>query len=172
MRITREAEKKYRREIEDLEEKLEDYKLARENLLDLNPSNTQTIINPGDFDSTQFVNADIDLGIKIRNVKIKLGVARAQYNELFTDDTAEEVPAEAQKKYHVVHINIGSTYDGQRAWTKDSWQNLLGDGFIDAESHENVPTIIAETVKKFYKGTLSETPTVARKEQTDEQVFL
>jgi hypothetical protein len=49
--IVKAAEKMYRREVEDLNDKLEQLVSDRAQLLDVNPGNTQTIINPSDFDS-------------------------------------------------------------------------------------------------------------------------
>ncbi len=71
------------RRIEDLQEILDNLKVDQDNMLDINPSNTQTIINPSDFESESFVDKDIEIGIKIRNIQIKLNVAQGRYNALF-----------------------------------------------------------------------------------------
>jgi len=81
--IVKSAEKMYRREVEDLNDKLEQLNNDRAQLLDVNPGNTQTIINPSDFDSAEFIKSHIALGISIRETTIKLEVARRGYEELF-----------------------------------------------------------------------------------------
>jgi DNA-binding transcriptional MerR regulator len=81
--IVKAAEKMYRREVEDLNDKLEQLISDRAQLLDVNPGNTQTIINPSDFDSANFIKSHIALGLSIREIKIKLEVARSGYEELF-----------------------------------------------------------------------------------------
>lgn len=87
--IVRDTEKVYRRNIEDLQDELERLIIDRDNALDINPGNTQTIINPSDFNSKAFVDKDIDFGIKIRNTKIKLEDAKQRYADLF-DGKIEE----------------------------------------------------------------------------------
>lgn len=82
-RIISATEKYYRRTIEDMEEKIANLKMDRENLLDINPSNTQTIINPSDFDSNAFVQKDIEIGKTIYNMEKVLEITRERYNDLF-----------------------------------------------------------------------------------------
>lgn len=89
LKIAAAAEKAYRRKVEDLDEKLENLIIDRENLLDVNPGNTQTIINPSDFDQDAFIQKDIAMGVEIRNVEIKLEIAKKRYAELFSNETAK-----------------------------------------------------------------------------------
>lgn len=81
--IVKDTEKMYRRQIEDLQDKLERLIMDRDNTLDINPGNTQTIINPTDFNSSVFVAKDLEIGLKIRNTKIQLEDAQARYADLF-----------------------------------------------------------------------------------------
>lgn len=83
LKIVKDTEKKYRRTIEDLQDNLENLEVDRDNMLDINPSNAQTIINPSDFESDLFVKKDIEIGLKVREVKIKLEVAKERYADLF-----------------------------------------------------------------------------------------
>lgn len=85
MMIVKATEKLYRRKVEDLRDRLESLEIDRNNLLDINPGHTQVIINPSDFNSEQFVEQDIQFGLRIRETKIKLEVAEASYKALFGD---------------------------------------------------------------------------------------
>lgn len=88
--IAKSTEKSYRRSIEDLQDKLETLKADRTQLLDINPGNTQTIINPSDFDHAAFVEKYTQMGLQIREIEIKIDVAQRGYNELFGElKTAE-----------------------------------------------------------------------------------
>ena len=51
--------------------------------LDLSPTNAQSLILASDFNSSDYVEKDIDLGIKIRNTEITLEIARKRYQYLF-----------------------------------------------------------------------------------------
>lgn len=81
--IIKDAEKNYRRKIEDLKDALDRLKTDRDNYLDINPGNTQTIINPTDFKSEEFIANDLKLGVDIRNTEIMLEIAEKRYSELF-----------------------------------------------------------------------------------------
>lgn len=68
------------------------------------------------------------------------------------DFTAEELLREVSDMYHVVHINVSSTYSGHSPDTKNYWENLLKENFINAKSHEDIPKIIGDKVAEFYNG--------------------
>ena len=74
----------YKREVEDLMLQIKKLKRERENMLDLSPTTADSLVLASDFDSRDFVNKDIDLGVKIRNLEIKLEIAEKRYKELFT----------------------------------------------------------------------------------------
>jgi hypothetical protein len=73
----------YKRQIEDLEMNLKKMKREQENMLDLSPSDAQSLVLASDFDSNSYVNKDIELGVKIRNTEIKLEIAKKRYDFLF-----------------------------------------------------------------------------------------
>jgi hypothetical protein len=73
----------YKRKIEDLNLSIKKMKREQENMLDLSPTNTQSLILASDFDSTIYTEKDIDLGVKIRNAEITLEIAQKRYNYLF-----------------------------------------------------------------------------------------
>lgn len=81
--IVKDTEKMYRREIEDLQDKVDRLIIDRDNALDINPGNTQSIINPSEFDSKAFVDNDIRMGVEIRNTEIKLEITKSRYADLF-----------------------------------------------------------------------------------------
>lgn len=88
--IGKNAERIYRRAIEDREAEIEDIISERSNLLDLSASSTTTLIVASDFKAQEFVIKDLELGVKIRNLKVKLELAKARYAELFSDIPVSE----------------------------------------------------------------------------------
>lgn len=81
--IAEDTELVYKRKIEDLELCIKKMKREQENMLDLSPTNAQSLILASDFDSAQYAEKDVDLGIKIRNTEITLEIARKRYQYLF-----------------------------------------------------------------------------------------
>lgn len=81
--IAEDAELIYKRKVEDLETNLKRKKRDRDNMLDMSPSNTQSLILASDFDSTEWVEKDHKLGLEVRNLEIEIDIARARYNQLF-----------------------------------------------------------------------------------------
>jgi hypothetical protein len=81
----------YKRKIEDLELSIKKMKREQENMLDLSPTNAQSLILASDFKSDEYVEKDIELGVKIRNVEIQLEIAKKRYNYLFATVSTENV---------------------------------------------------------------------------------
>lgn len=75
----------YKREIEDLIMSIKKMKREQENMLDLSPTNAQSLILASDFDSATYTKKDIELGVKIRNAEITLEIAEKRYKYLFGD---------------------------------------------------------------------------------------
>jgi len=73
----------FKRMIEDLQLDIKRMKRDQENMLDLSPTNAQSLVLASDFNSTEFVEKDIALGVKIRNAGIKLEIAQKRYEYLF-----------------------------------------------------------------------------------------
>lgn len=82
--IAEDAEMAYKRTVEDLELKIKKVRREREAMLDLSPSTADSLILAADFDGLKFVEKDIQLGVDIRNMEIKLEIAKSRYNYLFT----------------------------------------------------------------------------------------
>lgn len=77
------AEITYRREIEDMRMAIKRLKRKRENKLDMSPTNADSLILGEDFDAPRFVEEDIELGVQLRNLQIKLEIAENRYQYLF-----------------------------------------------------------------------------------------
>lgn len=73
----------YKRAIEDMDIELKRLNRERNNMLDLSPTTATSLILASDFDANNFVTKDIELGVKIRNLKIKLDIAQESYKNLF-----------------------------------------------------------------------------------------
>lgn len=77
------AEITYRREIEDMRMDIKRLKRKRENKLDMSPTNADSLILGEDFDAPRFVKEDVVIGVELRNLEIKLGIAEERYQYLF-----------------------------------------------------------------------------------------
>jgi hypothetical protein len=81
--IVEDTELIYKRKIEDLELAIKKMKREQENMLDLSPTTAQSLVLASDFDSGTYVDKDIEIGVKIRNLEIKLEIATNRYKYLF-----------------------------------------------------------------------------------------
>ena len=82
--ISEDAELLYKREIEDLTVQMRKIEREREGMLDLSPENAMSLKLASDFDAKEFVRKDLEIGVKIRNLLIKLEIAKERYKHLFT----------------------------------------------------------------------------------------
>ena len=83
--IAESAETFYKRKVEDLSLEIKRLKRERENMLDMSPTDAQSLVLASDFDAPTFVDKDIQLGTKIRNLEITLEIATERYTTLFTE---------------------------------------------------------------------------------------
>jgi hypothetical protein len=81
--IGEDTELAYKRSVEDLNLSIKKMKREQENMLDLSPTNAQSLVLASDFDSNVYVSKDVELGVKIRNAEIKLEIAKKRYSYLF-----------------------------------------------------------------------------------------
>ena len=81
--IAKNARVKFRRAVEDLDIRIDEMETEREGMLDLSPENVTTLIVASEFDADEFVRKDIQLGVDIRNLKIKRDVAKERCEHLF-----------------------------------------------------------------------------------------
>jgi hypothetical protein len=81
--IFEDADILYKREVEDIAIQLKKLKRDQENMLDLSPTDADSLVLASDFDAREYVNKDLELSIKIRNLEIKLELAQKRYRYLF-----------------------------------------------------------------------------------------
>ena len=81
--IKEDAEVIYKRKVEDFSLAIKKLTRERNNLLDLSPTHADSLILATDFDAERFSEADIKIGIDIRNLEIKLEIAISRYQILF-----------------------------------------------------------------------------------------
>lgn len=77
---------KYRRKIEDIDLAIKDMVREQEGMLDLSPTNAQSLILASDFKPDEHIHKDLDLGVKIRNEEIRLEIAKKRYLYLFGEE--------------------------------------------------------------------------------------
>lgn len=73
----------YKRQIEDLQVSVKRLRREQDNMLDLSPTTADSLVLASDFDSKTYVDKDVELGVKIRNLEIKLEIALKRYAYLF-----------------------------------------------------------------------------------------
>lgn len=81
--IAEAAQMLFKRTVEDLEIEIKQLLRERESMLDLSPTDAQSLVLASDFNAAVFVEKDIALGVKIRDRQIRLDIARERYNQLF-----------------------------------------------------------------------------------------
>jgi hypothetical protein len=81
--IYRSAERVYRRKVEDLQAEIEDLKTSRLSLIDLSPTDINSLVLATDFKSDDFFEKDMRITLEIREKQIRLDAAAARYEELF-----------------------------------------------------------------------------------------
>ena len=59
-------------------------KREQENMLDLSPTDADSLVLASDFDAKEYVTKDIEISVKIRNLEIKYDLAQKRYQYLFT----------------------------------------------------------------------------------------
>lgn len=81
--ISEDTELVYKRKIEDIELNIKRLKRSQDNMLDLSPTDAQSLTLANDFDSAKFCDTDMKIGLEIRMETIKLEIAQARFNALF-----------------------------------------------------------------------------------------
>lgn len=81
--ISEDAQLLYKREVEDLNVAVRRMERDQENMLDMSPDNATSLKLASDFNAAEYVAKDIEIGVKIRNAKIRLEIAKARYQHLF-----------------------------------------------------------------------------------------
>jgi hypothetical protein len=73
----------YKRAVEDLEVTIKQKRRDQENMLDLSPTNSMSLVVASDFKADQYVKKDLELSVDIRNAEIELEIAKKRYEYLF-----------------------------------------------------------------------------------------
>lgn len=73
----------YRRQLEDLELELRRLRRDQEDLLDLSPTDADSLVLAADFDAERYASKDLALSVQIRTTEIKHALALARYRYLF-----------------------------------------------------------------------------------------
>ncbi len=73
------------------------------------------------------------------------------------DWTAEQLLDKAREKYEVYHINMTSTYSGNRTKENAWWKKHLGERYINEADYKNVASIIARLTAQSIKSSGSST---------------
>lgn len=81
--ISEDAQTLYKRQIEDMQMELKRLTRERSNMLDLSPTDSTSLKLASDFNAQDFVTKDIELGVRMRNLVIKLDIAQESYKNLF-----------------------------------------------------------------------------------------
>jgi hypothetical protein len=81
--IVEDAQIMYKREAEDLALSLKKLKREQENMLDMSPTDANSLVLASDFDAKSYVSKDLEMAVKIRNMEIKLELAIKRYQYLF-----------------------------------------------------------------------------------------
>ncbi len=81
--ISEDTQLVYKRAVEDMEIKIKKLKRDRENMLDLSPTDATSLVLASDFNAEEYIDKDIEIGVKLRNLEIRLEIAKERYEYLF-----------------------------------------------------------------------------------------
>lgn len=81
--ISEDTEMTYSRTIQDLLMDIKKLNRTRENMLDLSPTNSMSLMVADDFQSSVFVKKDLEIGVQLREKEILLEIAQTRYAKLF-----------------------------------------------------------------------------------------
>lgn len=77
------AKLKFRRALEDLEIEINTMERERENMLDMSPTNSMSLVLASDFKADEYVSKELKLAVALYNAKIKLSEGKNRFNYLF-----------------------------------------------------------------------------------------
>jgi hypothetical protein len=81
--IGEEAEITFKRAVEDLDLEIKRKKRQLENMLDMSPENSLSLMVAEKFDATLFTKTQSEYLVDLRNLEIKHELMSKQYNQLF-----------------------------------------------------------------------------------------
>ena len=85
MSIAEQAKTTYKRVMEDLISDIKAKQREQEDMLDMSPESAISLKLAQNFEPADYVKDDIEIGLKIRNLKIKLAIVKDRYDYLFGD---------------------------------------------------------------------------------------
>ena len=88
--ILEDAERVFKRKVEDLQAEINKLRRQREDKLDFSPSNSLSLIMAENFDADKLLVEDMELSKHIRLKTIELKIAQARYDYLFGDSEQED----------------------------------------------------------------------------------
>ena len=94
--IWKALERSYKRKVEDLEFQIDNLKTSQAALLDMSPTNSQSLTLAKDIDPEEFFKADHNFTMKIRTAQIEYDEAKARYAQLFVNTPAATPTTAAQ----------------------------------------------------------------------------
>jgi hypothetical protein len=77
------AEMRYGRAMEDIGMEIKELRRKRANMLDLSPTNADSLMLGEDFNAADMVKRDLEIGLKMRELEIKQEILTERYNFLF-----------------------------------------------------------------------------------------
>lgn len=81
--IGEDAQLIFKRTVEDIRMDIRKLVREREAMLDLSPTTADSLVLASDFNANAYVQKDLELGVRIRNLEIKLDIAEKRYKYLF-----------------------------------------------------------------------------------------
>jgi len=81
--IVEDAEMAFSRKIQDMERDIKRLVRARDNMLDLSPDNSLSLMLASDFDGEKFASEELKMAMTLRNKEIELELLQNRYKLLF-----------------------------------------------------------------------------------------
>lgn len=75
----------YKRQIEDIQSRINEINWDREAMIDLSPTTAESLVVASDFKSADFVKKDLEVGLQLRDLQIQEQILIARYEFLFGD---------------------------------------------------------------------------------------
>lgn len=79
----------FRRRVEDIQLNIKKMERELDNMIDLSPETAMSLVPAKDFDANAFVEKRLEIGVRLRNEKIKLEIAGTDFGMLFTRKEGE-----------------------------------------------------------------------------------
>lgn len=81
--ISEDTQLLYKRQIEDLSVQIKRLTRDQENILDLSPTDANSLVLASDFRTQEFIDKDLKISMELRNLEIRLELATKRYTYLF-----------------------------------------------------------------------------------------